>query len=275
MIGGAGLAAYGAALVLLVVTGRTGVRYTADSADTLPLWAPWIGPVVGILLIRLLPLRPSAGPRPQPSVSSRRLAFVYVLLAVAFAVVLTVLGAGEPTYTISKLTLLVIIPLGLTRVPAFRAAELIMVPERDLDRRWRHWGAAVVVLGWGAATFLNPWRPPRSTSLDGFDVGTLMITVLFVFLINAGVEELFYRRWLQTNLEASLGPWPAIIVASLCWAIWHISTQGSGDLLGDLASAVINQGVTGLFLGYLWSRYRLMWPLLVAHGAINALPVLI
>ncbi|WP_433004962.1 CPBP family glutamic-type intramembrane protease [Kribbella sp. CA-294648] len=33
---------------------------------------------------------------------------------------------------------------------------------------------------------------------------------------------------------------------------------------------LVNQGVLGLFLGYLWSRYRRMWPLITVHGAINS-----
>ncbi|MDG4799715.1 CPBP family glutamic-type intramembrane protease [Micromonospora sp. WMMD980] len=43
----------------------------------------------------------------------------------------------------------------------------------------------------------------------------------------------------------------------------------------DLAMLAVNQGVIGLFLGYLWSRYRRMWPPLVVHGALNALPGLL
>jgi membrane protease YdiL (CAAX protease family) len=38
---------------------------------------------------------------------------------------------------------------------------------------------------------------------------------------------------------------------------------------------VVGQGVQGLFLGYLWSRYRLMWPILTVHGAINAATIVI
>ena len=45
--------------------------------------------------------------------------------------------------------------------------------------------------------------------------------------------------------------------------------MGYGD--GDVA----NQGVLGVFLGYLWSGYRRTWPLLVVHGALNAAPLLI
>jgi uncharacterized protein len=38
---------------------------------------------------------------------------------------------------------------------------------------------------------------------------------------------------------------------------------------------LVNHGVQGLFLGYLWSKYRMMWPLLVVHGAINVLSFLV
>jgi hypothetical protein len=38
---------------------------------------------------------------------------------------------------------------------------------------------------------------------------------------------------------------------------------------------LVNQGVLGLYLGYLWSRYRRMWPLITVHGAVNVLPVLL
>lgn len=47
------------------------------------------------------------------------------------------------------------------------------------------------------------------------------------------------------------------------------------DLPVDLASTFVNQGVLGLFLGYLWSKYRTMWPIVAVHGAINAVPVLL
>lgn len=75
--------------------------------------------------------------------------------------------------------------------------------------------------------------------------------------------------------EALLGAWPGIVLASLLWAVWHIGIQGTGFLPTDLASAVASHGVEGLFLGYLWSRYRMMWPILTVHGAVNAAPIVI
>ncbi|NBE83869.1 CPBP family intramembrane metalloprotease [Micromonospora sp. NEAU-HG-1] len=79
----------------------------------------------------------------------------------------------------------------------------------------------------------------------------------------------------ESRWESILGRWPAIVLASLVWAAWHVGIQGTGQLGTDLAVVAVNQGVTGLFLGYLWSRYRRMWPLLVTHGAINAAPILL
>ena len=75
---------------------------------------------------------------------------------------------------------------------------------------------------------------------------------------------------MQTSLERLLGRWPGIVIASLLWASWHASIQGTGHLLLDVATAISNQGVLGLYLGYLWSGYRRAWAPLAVHAAVNA-----
>lgn len=46
-----------------------------------------------------------------------------------------------------------------------------------------------------------------------------LAVVALITALTAGVgEELFSRRWLQTRLEAALGGWPGILVASLVFA---------------------------------------------------------
>ena len=94
----------------------------------------------------------------------------------------------------------------------------------------------------------TPW--PSSYALT-VDLLTLVGTVVVVFLLNSLLEEVFYRWWLQTRWEPILGRRPA------------------------LAAVVVNHGVLGLFLGYLWSTYRLMWKIVVVHGAINVAPIAI
>ncbi|WP_416332407.1 type II CAAX prenyl endopeptidase Rce1 family protein [Laceyella tengchongensis] len=65
------------------------------------------------------------------------------------------------------------------------------------------------------------------------------------------------------------------MLTSIPWSIWHIKIQHTGYLPADVVMAIANQGVTGLFLGYLWSRYRNMWVLIMVHGIINAPPQLL
>ncbi|MFI5837635.1 hypothetical protein ACIA5A_28555 [Micromonospora sp. NPDC051300] len=50
-----GLALIGLAALWLLLTGNTGVRYSADHTDTVPMWHRWIPALVGIALIRLIP----------------------------------------------------------------------------------------------------------------------------------------------------------------------------------------------------------------------------
>ncbi|PGH40997.1 Membrane protease YdiL, CAAX protease family [Micromonospora sediminicola] len=266
----AGLGLVVVAAVFLVATGNTGVRYSADHDGTVPMWNRWIPALAGIALIRLIP--PAADPRWPDPVAPYREAVPLLLAGVAFAAVMPLLG-GEPAYSVLKLALLLGVPVGV-----FLAA-------RRRPPRWRpgpapadaahRWGPALPVAVWLVLSYATPLAVPASDWGRTVTVVELVVVLLVGFAVNAVLEEVFYRRWLQTRWESLLGRWPAIVLASLVWAAWHVAIQGSGRPGVDLASVIVNQGVTGLFLGYLWSRYRRMWPPLVAHGAVNAAPLLL
>lgn len=252
----AGLGLIVAAAVYLWASGQSDIRYTADHGGTVPMWHRWVPVLVGIVLIRLLP------PKQETPVPHGPAWEAWVLLgsAVAFAV-LAVL-TEEPWLTAVKLAVLLLPPLvifwrGGTRLPEVSAG----------------WHPVVPVVAWFVLSYFGPFAVPRSHWRDS--VVVMVLTVVIVFLANALLEEVVYRRWLQTRWEHLLGRWPAIVLASLAWAVWHVGIQSRGDLVTDLASVAVNQGVLGLFLGYLWSRYRVMWPLLVVHGAVNAAPILL
>ncbi|WP_405116815.1 CPBP family intramembrane metalloprotease [Micromonospora sp. NBC_01405] len=265
----------GAALIVgsalwLIASGDTGIRYTADHDGTVPMWHRWIPALAGIALIRLVPpARPApwAGP-----VAPYREAVPLLLAAVAFAVTLPLLG-GEPAYTLLKLALLLGVPAGVfwlarRRTPRWR-------PEPAPADAVHRWGPALPVAAWLVLSYAGPLALPPSDYGRSVDAAVLVGTLIVGFALNALLEELFYRRWLQTRWESILGRWPAIVLASLVWAAWHVGIQGTGRLGTDLAVLAVNHGVTGLFLGYLWSRYRRMWPLLVVHGAINSAAILL
>ena len=204
---------------------------------------------------------------PDTGRRTRLQAGVLLASAVLFAVTLRLVvgdGDAEPAHTVLKLVLLLAVPALLFRLTG-RAAP---VGERGVT-----WQPVVPVAVWFVLAQVGPLAVPvRKVDLDPV---TLVLTVVAVFAVNALLEEVFYRRWLQTRWERVLGRRPAIVLTSLVFAAWHVGIQGTGHLPADLASAFVNQGVAGLFLGYLWSRYRLMWPILVVHGAMNATPLIL
>ncbi|TDC73544.1 CPBP family intramembrane metalloprotease [Micromonospora sp. KC606] len=263
-----GLLFVGAAL-RLVVQGDTGIRYSADHHDTVPMWAGWIPALVGIALVRLVP--PAADPQWPDRIAPYREAVPLLLAGVAFAVILPMLG-GEPAYTLLKVTLLTGVPLGVLLRSRRRGAR--WHPWRPVDAAHRY-GPALPVLAWLALSYATPLAVPPGDFGRTVDPAVLVGVLVVGFAANALLEEVFYRRWLQSRWESILGRWPAIALASLVWAAWHVGIQGTGRLGTDLASVAVNQGVLGLFLGYLWSRYRRMWPLLVVHGAVNSVPILL
>ncbi|MGM1059347.1 lysostaphin resistance A-like protein [Saccharothrix sp. Mg75] len=281
----AGVAVIVASATWLLVTGHAGIRYSADHHDTVPMWHRWVPALVGIALVRLVPpagpLRDAPARGVPPAVSStgvastdrtlRVEAVALLAAALAFAVSLRLVTAGEPAHTLLKTTLLVVVPLVLFRVS--RRGRPLPVPTAA-GEGWRRLAPAAPVAAWLVLGHATPLAVPAREPFTR-DAVELVAVIVVVFVVNALLEEVFYRRWLQTRWEHLLGPWPAVVLASLVWAAWHIGIQGTGDLARDLASAFVNQGVTGLFLGYLWSRYRVMWPLLVVHGAVNALPLLL
>ncbi|MFD0589394.1 CPBP family intramembrane glutamic endopeptidase [Paenibacillus sp. GCM10027627] len=138
---------------------------------------------------------------------------------------------------------------------------------------WSWLGPLVVVCVWLFISYGSSYGLPYVPT--GFDSATLVLVVLFGFLINSLLEEVFYRVWLQTRLEHLLGRWPAIALTSVLWAIWHVAIQGTGQWNVDLAAVLSNQGITGLFLGYLWAKYRNVWVVVVIHGVMNAPPQMI
>ncbi|MFC0623976.1 CPBP family intramembrane glutamic endopeptidase [Kribbella deserti] len=255
-----GLALIAGSAVWLFATGHTGIRYSADHDRTQPLWWRWVPVAIGLLLTRLIPPRLD---RPPLEVD-RRGAYLLAGAAAAFAVLLVAFGGGEPAHSVLKLLLLLALPLIAFRVWKSKivpAPGPVLVP-------------VVAVAAWLVVSYVGPVSvlTPFETDLQ---MAELLIVVAVAFLANSVLEEFFYRRWLQTRWEALIGPWPAIVLSSVLWACWHVGIQGTGDLSVDLPSALVNQGVQGLFLGYLWSRYRRMWPLIVVHGAVNTASIIV
>lgn len=273
----AGAGVYVAAMLTVAVLADGQIRFTADTGGTIPMWHPWLAAAVGIALTLITPAHRPQRAGTVPIGWVRAEGVTLLALAVAFAVMLTALGPSDPNYLVLKLGLLVVVPLMLfaarRRFAAISGPDASPAAGAEPARvRHRPWLPMIPVLGWAGTYLALSVTHPRA--VFEADVVTVVVTLLIGFGLNAVVEEVFYRRWLQTRWQRILGGvWPAVIVSSLAWACWHIAIQGSGHLMIDLANVVANQGVTGLFFGLMWRRYEVLWPLLGMHAVMNANPI--
>lgn len=264
----------GAALVL-PATGHTEIRTSADAEAPA---TPWLGVVVpilaGLLLIRLVPLRlPALVPvdaAQRPTLT--RQAWALLGIAVLFPVLVPFLGR-DLLYGMVKVALLIGAAWLVLRV--WRAPSPAAAHRRTIPRLWWALGPVPAIAGW---LYLSEYSPlAGSGDLSGYrdlDRVYLVIVMVFVFLTAGVTEEVFYRAWLQTRLEALHGRWLAITVSALLFAAMHVHRFDSGAFWLSLATILAFNGGFGVLTGYLWARYRNLWANIAVHGAVNAVPLL-
>jgi membrane protease YdiL (CAAX protease family) len=260
----AACAVFGAVcLIVVVVAFPSGTPVSSDAgAPAVPIWVTVAPALAGIALALLLPRRPPA----LRAVAVRRdrlLATTGILLGLALAFPLTVglLRVQGEMYILAKLVLLMLVPAAI--VLAIRDAVRLEVHRAA----WRWWAPAAVVAVWTLLSQVAPWNP--SFDFAGMDPAFVAVAALAT-AVTAGVgEELFYSRWLQTRLEALIGPWPGIALTSVAFALMHLGSHGTGEPFLDVARVVVAQGSFGLLVGVLWWRYRNLTLIIAAHLIVN------
>jgi membrane protease YdiL (CAAX protease family) len=92
-----------------------------------------------------------------------------------------------------------------------------------------------------------------------FDADLSMQLLFMISVVNAIAEELFVTGYVITALQPRRGLWVAINASVVLRLLYHLY-QGP---IGVLTSVPM-----GLLYGYLYSRTRQLWPLIVAHVAL-------
>jgi len=277
LLTGFGLTMIGGAPLWLLATGRSEVTTSADvEASPVTVAAVVVPLVAGMLLARLVPPRL---PVLRPAVADARAALTRQVVglgavAVAFATLALPLGPGSVWYGPVKVALLLggawwVLRTWPAAPPGGREHR------RALPGRWYWLGPVPAVVGWAWLAYHSPLAGPSDLSgYRAYDPMVLLAAMLLTFLTASVLEEVFYRLLLQTRLEALLGRWPAITATALLYAAMHTHRVGTGPLADTVAVVLMFNGGLGLFLGYLWSRYRNVWAIVAVHGAVNSLTLL-
>jgi uncharacterized protein len=204
-------------------------------AEPVAYWVPLLPVTVGFGLVFLLPRRSPSRP---VLLGTRRPFVVTTVSLVALAVAFPVAAASVPLegelYILGKLVLFMAVP-----------SVVLVISRRGVEIGWnrdssRWWAPAIVITVWTLLSQVAPWNP-------AFDPGgadpLFIVVAATATAITAGVgEELFYRRWLQSRLEAALGAGPGIALASLAVALMHLGSHGTGQPLLDVARVIVIQG---------------------------------
>lgn len=257
-----------AAVVLTALRSPGGVQSSSD-----PGYPPVALPVllVPAVLVLVLCLLLPAG-EGTSAVRVRRLPRLrvetasLVTIALAFPVVAALVPRPED-YVLAKMLLFVAVPCTVLGVLRRRGGSSV-----DIGRpRVAAWVPLLPALLLGVLSAVGPFSPGSPSSWPPLAVVVVAATATAV---SAGLgEELLYRRFLQTRLEALAGRVTGILLASLLFAVMHVATHLGATPLDTLAQAIALQGTTGIVLGVIWSRWRRLWVCVLAHVLVNGLGV--
>jgi len=250
--------------VAAVLIGAPGGTQTSSEPGSpiIPYWVTWLPNLVGVALVLLIPQRAFSMPVTIGRHDRLKITTLGLVgLALAFPLMVALVPLQGELYILGKFVLLMVVPALL--VSHFSGA--VRIESRRDGARW--WAAGIVVVVWTLISQVAPWNL-------GYDLGDLdpvfVMTAALATALTAGVgEELFYRRWLQTRLEATLGVLPGIALASLLFALMHLGSHSTGNLPLDLARVIAIQGSFGLFVGVMWWRYRNLLAVIVVHIISN------
>ncbi len=127
------------------------------------------------------------------------------------------------------------------------------------------WFLALIGVGlWGQlVTDIETITPPdNATPVLEIAGGSLIVAWLLVGLWGPFVEEVFFRGFLLGGLRNRFGPWPALLISSGVFALFHI-----------LPGLYVPTFLLGLAFGWVYLKTRSIWPAVFGHTLHNSLVI--
>lgn len=128
------------------------------------------------------------------------------------------------------------------------------------------WGLGAGLVGVLYITLSAQKDPFPELTLLGLQ---LAIGIPLAILILSPFQEFFFRGWLQSRFEVSLGRWIGLLVTALGFALWHLLPPFTGSPTSTLDVTSIESILTtlgmGLLFGYIFQRTRSIVAPWLAH----------
>jgi membrane protease YdiL (CAAX protease family) len=123
---------------------------------------------------------------------------------------------------------------------------------------------ALLQLGQWLLSLLDqpPSSHPMLDALVALGPAWQVLIGISAILLAALTEELIFRGLLQSMLRRYVGPWPAIVIASVLFGLSHGQVQ-----------AILTLIALGIVLGYNYERTGRLWAPIVIHAAFNGIMV--
>jgi membrane protease YdiL (CAAX protease family) len=179
-----------------------------------------------------------------------------------------------------KIGLLLVVPVVALRWAGYRPEDFLLGWGGDRQRvlRLPLAYALGVVVNMGHLAGIREALESGSASHPVARIGVGILLPLFT----AGLpEEIVFRGFLQTRLEAATGRLAAIAITAFLFAAWHLPTRyllshgvegEAGSLISILAGTGLPVFLAGLLLGLAWDRWRNLPTLVAIHWGVDTLP---
>jgi len=179
-----------------------------------------------------------------------------------------------------KIGLLLVVPVVALRRAGYRVEDFLVGWGADRRRVLR------LPLAYALAVLVNLGHLPAIR--DALESGSVPHPAariglgILLPLFTAGLpEEIFFRGFLQTRLEAAAGRVTAITTTALLFAAWHLPSRyllshGIEGEAGSPISILLGTGlpvfVAGLAIGLAFDRWRNLPTLVAIHWGVDTLP---
>jgi membrane protease YdiL (CAAX protease family) len=191
-----------------------------------------------------------------------------VLLALGLAIDLRWLEAAWP-HGLSGLGKLLVVDAALY---GFVAVRRLSGTGFDFHFRWSDWKTglrelvffAPLVIGLGMALgFLHP----HGNALQFSIIPAMILKWIYIFILIAVPEELYFRAWVQNLLERRVGRRAALGITAVLFGLSHFNKRSTHFNW----RYVLLASIAGIFYGRAWREQRRVPASTITHASVDAI----